>query len=104
MRIVLDTNVLISGIFFTGQPYRILRAWQDGKIGLVVSSDIFFEYIRVVDLLAEQYPNINITLVLDLVMRDADVFMAKPLPVSVSEDPDDDKFIACALASCVIRS
>ena len=37
MRIVLDTNVLISGIFFTGTPHRILQAWAAGEFELVVS-------------------------------------------------------------------
>ncbi len=32
MKIVLDTNVLVSGIFFSGPPYRILKAWQESKI------------------------------------------------------------------------
>ena len=36
MRIVLDTNVFISGIFFTGPPYQILKAWRDGKVQLLV--------------------------------------------------------------------
>ena len=99
MKIVLDTNVFISGIFFTGPPYLILRAWQDGKIELVVSPDILDEYIRVGDILADHYPNIDLTPVLDYVIRNAVVHIAKPLPGPVSEDPDDDKFIACALAS-----
>ena len=37
MKIVLDTNVLVSGIFFSGSPYRILKAWQESKI--LVSGD-----------------------------------------------------------------
>lgn len=32
MKIVLDTNVLVSGIFFSGPPYQILEAWRDNKI------------------------------------------------------------------------
>lgn len=31
MKIVLDTNVLVSGIFFSGSPADILRAWSRGK-------------------------------------------------------------------------
>jgi len=31
MKIVLDTNVLISGIFFSGPPHRILKAWHKVK-------------------------------------------------------------------------
>jgi putative PIN family toxin of toxin-antitoxin system len=44
MRIILDTNVFVSGIFFTGPPYRILEAWRDRKIELVVSPEILEEY------------------------------------------------------------
>ena len=35
MKIVLDTNVFISGVFFTGPPYRILEAWRDRTLELV---------------------------------------------------------------------
>ncbi|MBI2403438.1 MAG: PIN domain-containing protein [Gemmatimonadetes bacterium] len=37
MRVVVDTNVLMSGVFFGGVPGRILEAWRDGKLTLVVS-------------------------------------------------------------------
>ena len=48
MKIVLDTNVLVSGIFFTGPPSKILRAWSRGKVQLVVTPEILDEYRRVV--------------------------------------------------------
>jgi len=37
MRIILDTNVFVSGVFFTGPPYEILKGWRDGKWQLVIS-------------------------------------------------------------------
>jgi hypothetical protein len=36
VRVVLDTNVLISGIFFGGPPGRILDSWAEGKVALAV--------------------------------------------------------------------
>ena len=36
MRAILDTNVFISGLFFKGPPYEILKAWQNGKFDLVI--------------------------------------------------------------------
>ena len=45
MKVVLDTNVLISGVFFSGPPRPILEAWRDGRVELVVSDptdDKFF--------------------------------------------------------------
>jgi predicted nucleic acid-binding protein len=47
MRVVLDTNVLVSGIFFKGPPMRILAAWATGRFELIASIDILAEYRRV---------------------------------------------------------
>ena len=46
MRVVLDTNVLVSGIFFAGPPSRILDSWLDDKFDLVVSTEILEESRR----------------------------------------------------------
>lgn len=35
MKVVLDTNVFISGVFFSGPPHRILKAWRDGEVQIV---------------------------------------------------------------------
>jgi len=40
MKIVLDTNVLISGIYFSGPPGEILQAWRSRKLQLCVSLEI----------------------------------------------------------------
>ena len=97
MRIILDTNVLVSGIFFSGPPFRILKAWRDNKLQLVVSTDILDEYQRVAAILGEKYSQVDIRPVLDLLTVNSDIVTAPPLPEPVSVDPDDDKFIACAL-------
>lgn len=99
MKVILDTNVFVSGVFFSGPPYQILKAWRDGKIQLVASPDILDEYQRVGKILAEEFPGINLDPVLDFVIQQADIYAAIVLPEAVSADPDDDKFIACALAS-----
>ncbi len=40
MRVVLDTNVLVSAIFFSGTPAGILGAWIEGKLDLIASVEI----------------------------------------------------------------
>jgi putative PIN family toxin of toxin-antitoxin system len=99
LKVVLDTNVFVSGVFFSGPPYQILKAWREGKIRLAVSPEIFEEYHRVGEILAEKYPKLELKPVLEYVIRDAEMHVARPLPETVCEDPDDDKFLACALAS-----
>jgi predicted nucleic acid-binding protein len=55
MKLVLDTNVLVSGIFFSGSPTAILRAWSRGKVRLVVSPEILDEYKRVSEELSGKF-------------------------------------------------
>jgi uncharacterized protein len=48
LRIVLDTNVLVSGIVYPASiPGRILAAWQQGGVDLVLSRYILDEMTRV---------------------------------------------------------
>jgi len=98
LKIILDTNVFVSGIFFTGPPYRILEAWRDGQLQLVISEDILEEYRRVGEVLAERFPSIDLQPLLALVAVRAEMSPSKRFTAPICDDPDDDMFIACALA------
>jgi len=99
VKVVLDTNVLVSGILFTGPPHQILLAWGEGRFELVFTSDIHEEYRRVAAELQQQFPRVDLAAALDLVLVNAHAFPSAPLEAQVCADPDDDKFLACALAS-----
>ena len=99
MKVILDTNVFASGVFFTGTPYSILDAWRHGRLTLVVSPEIMEEYRRVTHDLAAQFPAIDPVPPLELVTIHAQMVKTPPLPHQVCTDPDDDKFLACAVAS-----
>jgi putative PIN family toxin of toxin-antitoxin system len=99
MKVVLDTNVLVSGILFTGPPHQILLAWSEGRFELVLTSDIHDEYRRVAAELQQQFPRVDLSAALDLVVVNAQVFTPIVLERQICVDPDDDKFLACALAS-----
>lgn len=48
VRVVLDTNVLISGSAYpTGTPGQILNAWWQGSLDVVLSHHILDEMVRV---------------------------------------------------------
>lgn len=98
MKLVLDTNVFISGVFFSGPPHQILQAWRDGKIQLLVSPEILEEYRRVGETLAEHFPGVDLQPILDLLTTNAELVLSPPLPEPLCSDPDDDKSFACALA------
>jgi len=101
VRIVLDTNVFVSGVFFTGPPAQILKAWSQGRVSLVTSSAILDEYYRVGRTLAARYPGVDLKPALIFLAIHAEIVSAPDLTESVSEDPDDDKFLACAQAGGV---
>ena len=61
MRVVVDTNVLISAIFFKGKPDVILEAWRTGKLEIILSADILNEYAEVMERLSVKYPSIEIS-------------------------------------------
>jgi putative PIN family toxin of toxin-antitoxin system len=99
VRVVLDTNVLLSAILFAGTPGRVLEAWRNGKVELVIAPDIVDEYVRVAERLEERYDNVEIQPIIALVVQNATLVPATWLPGPVCDDPDDDKFLACALSS-----
>ena len=101
MRVILDTNVFVSGIFFGGPPGRILQGWRDGLIHLVLSAEILDEYQRVGRILRTEHPTVALEPLLGLVAVDAELVEVPALPERVCADPDDDKFLACAVAAGV---
>lgn len=105
MKVVLDTNVLVSAIFFSGLPARILSAWTEGRFEMLASLDILAEYREVVARLEKQFPTVEAQSVLDHVVRECRFVEPLSIPKSVCDDPDDLKFLGCALAGrakCIV--
>ena len=98
MKVVLDTNVFVSGVFFSDPPHEILKAWRRRRLKLVLSPEILAEYQATGDELAKQFPDVDLTPWLELVATLGVIVQAPPLPEQVCTDPDDDKFLACAIA------
>ena len=98
-KVVIDTNVFVSGIFFSGPPYRILKAWHDGRIRIAVTEEILEEYCRVIEILSVKFENIDIGYILKLLLIEAELVPSYSFNESICEDPDDDKFLACAVAA-----
>jgi uncharacterized protein len=46
LRIVFDTNLLISGVFYGGKPLELLNLVKQGQIAVIVTPDILSEYKR----------------------------------------------------------
>lgn len=100
MNVVLDTNVFVSGVLFGGVPGRVLSAWSDGAIRLVVSPPILEEYRRVGRELSKGREPLASTLesMLTMLAVHAHLVDAPALLERVGDDPDDEMFLAAALA------
>ena len=99
MRAVVDTNVLVSGVFFSGIPRRILEAWRDRRIVIVASLEILEEYRRVGERLGAQFEGVSLEPFFTLLATNALIVQPRQLPEAIVSDPADDQFFACALAA-----
>lgn len=99
MRAVIDTNVFVSGIFWNGPPADILKAWYRKAFILCFTPGIRDEYTRVAYGLANKYSGIDVAPYLELIPIYGEMITDRKLPEPISRDPDDDKFIACAVAA-----
>jgi putative toxin-antitoxin system toxin component, PIN family len=104
MRIVCDTNVLVSALIWGGMPGRVLDRVEAGEDKLFMSPPLLSELGEVL-----AYPRIARVLerrglschdILEAVASIADIVAAPTHPLRVvPDDPDDDHVLACAKAA-----
>ncbi len=98
MKIVVDTNVLVSGILWKGNPFQVVDLWAKQKVNLLVSRLILDEYERILTALAKKYHNETFALKwLPLIAEDS-ILIEAPHHFTGCNDPDDNKFVDCAVA------
>jgi uncharacterized protein len=98
MKVVIDTNIFVSS-FFGGNPRRIIDLWKTEKITLCLSKEILDEYIEVLQRIGLQDED-ELGELLSLFKRGFNMLFTTKTPKVkvVKDDPDDDKFIECAVA------
>ncbi len=99
MNIVLDTNVIVSAIFWPGESRDCLVLWARRKFDLALSTAIFEEYCEIAHRLGHKVPEVNPEPWLDWIEQKAKVYEPVPLGKRRARDPDDDPFQSCALAA-----
>ncbi len=98
IRVVVDTNVFVSS-FFGGNPRKVIDRWKSGEITLCLSKPIVDEYIGVLRRLGLQNEK-ELDELLSLFAHGFQVVFTATTPELhvVEKDPDDNKFIECAVA------
>lgn len=102
MRIVTDTNVVVSGLLWLGNPGRLLEAAAYGRVTLYTSPVLVAElrstlsYARLAKYI--QRSGLALDELLTRYLNVAIIVEPDTLPQAV-RDPDDDHVLACALAA-----
>lgn len=99
MKAVLDTNVVISAIFFGGEPLRIIKAAHGKRLDLVATRAVLDEYREVAERLHRTYPTVGYRRALAMLESIITLVHPATLKGQVCRDPDDDALIACALGA-----
>ena len=107
MRLVLDTNVVLSGVLWRGTPYRLLEMISQQSSVQIYSSVVLLEELA--EVFARPFAAERLALLIGKTAREVltdyveAVELADPIEVPrvVSSDPDDDHVIAVALAAHV---
>lgn len=99
IKAVLDTNVLISGIFWKGAPFEILKAWQERCFRLAISLPILDEYRRVLEEMTRKRPPVVLGSILGLIELHSEMVDPVRFAKTVCSDPHDDKFLEAAVAA-----
>jgi uncharacterized protein len=103
VRAVVDTNVLLSGLFWRRRPHALIEQVRAGTLTLISSPALLAELAEVMNrpkfqvILART--NTDPEQTLGELRRFAEIIDPPPLPAPVSRDPSDDKVLALATAS-----
>ncbi|MHB1665507.1 MAG: putative toxin-antitoxin system toxin component, PIN family [bacterium] len=97
MRIVIDTNILISGIFFQGKERNVLELWFNGKFDVICTEEIFEEYSEVIMRFTKKSSGNKHDESIGIIAKNC-IFIKNVYNKKYSRDPDDDKFINCAMS------
>lgn len=104
MRVVLDTNIVVSALVWGGVPYRLLQLGQAGDIEIVTSPALIAELADVLGRvhLASRIAAQELSVMALVTQYQSFTQSVSPqsVPAVIADDPDDDHVLACAVAGC----
>lgn len=96
MKIVVDTNVVISGVFFNGLPHKLLNEIVLREVEIVASKEILDEYYEIAEDLVNSHTGSFNKKLFDIIVDKMDIVNPKT-KIDICRDPDDNKFLECAV-------
>lgn len=105
MRLVLDTNTVVSALLWRGIPHDLINAARAHPVVLFTSPILLAELEDVLTrkklAVAVAASGIGPDQLMQRYLRLVTVIHPEPIPPTVLTDPDDDHVLACALAARV---
>ena len=101
IRIVLDTNIIISAFGWSGNEYNILKKVMNKELLLVLSPEILDEYKRILLLQRLEFQEDEVEEFISALLEVAELIYPiynKQSSIAI-RDKDDIKFIICAIES-----
>ena len=97
-RLVLDTNSLIQSISRRSPYHELWVSFLDGRNNLCVTTEILNEYAEILERKTNSYFS---SLALEVIINNRHTIFVTPYYKFrvIANDPDDDKFVDCAIAS-----
>lgn len=95
-RVVFDTNIMVSGLLWRGKPYQCLLLARSGTVQALYCSEMLAELSEKLRHKFDFSEN-RIRVVVHDLRRFAERVEISGAVEAVDADPDDDKFIECAL-------
>ncbi len=100
IRVILDTNIFISGIFWEGNYCsQIIECWREGKIILTSSPEIIQELVETMRDFKIKLPEEIIQEWKNIILENAVIVIPTKKLDIVQNDPKDNKFFEAALAA-----
>ncbi|HIH39457.1 TPA: putative toxin-antitoxin system toxin component, PIN family [Candidatus Woesearchaeota archaeon] len=97
MRVVLDTNILVSAAICDGSQAEIIRKAHDGVIKLVISSEIINELSKVLSRPKFKFSREQIESYVSHLVEAAEIVEPDIELNIIKEDPSDDRILECAV-------
>jgi len=97
VRIVLDTNIIVSAVAFGGNPREVLKLCIEGHHILITCSALIAEIESVLTRPKFGFSTEAARMITAELLQIAEIAEPKRIPAVIADDPDDDVVLACAV-------
>ena len=99
VKVVYDTNIIISAVIAKGRPYLLLQLAYNDKLDLFISPDLLREYEEVIKRPKFKISKADISGTLNLIKAHSKMVIPKIKVDEIPKDQADNKVLECALAA-----